>query len=114
MKATQRIFGCGLLVAVSLAPTLAVSANWPDKLAADLRGSMSLAHDQRVIVTYAPGLDETGVRALVTKSGRTARRLAGSQAIVASVSRREIETLESDGRVVSISPGRFGSSKRSV
>src|SRR5580765_4940794 len=106
MKAAQRIFGSGLLVAVGLASTWAAAANRPDKLAPDLRASMTLVRDQRVIVTYAPGLDEPAVQALILKSGRDARRLNGSRAIAASLSRRQIENLETDARVLTISPDR--------
>jgi serine protease AprX len=67
---------------------------------------MTLAHDQRVIVTYALGLDEPAVQALISKGGRTARRLSGSSAIAASLSRSQIESLEADARVLTISPDR--------
>src|SRR5262249_42522977 len=45
-------------------------------------------------------------RGLLTKSGHTAQRLDGSRMIKASLSSREIELLESDGRVLRISPDR--------
>src|SRR5262245_50381871 len=106
MKAIQKIFVCGVLVALSQASVWSASAKRLDKLAPDLLSSMSVAHEQRVIVTYAPGLDAPNVQALVSKSGRAARHVAGSSAIAARLSRREIESLASDSRVLSISPDR--------
>ena len=106
MKTMLLTFGCAVLAAFTLSSLLAAGTNRIDKLAPDLRESMTLSADQRVIVTYAADLDESGVQALVSKSGRASRRLSVSKLITASVSRREIEALESDSRVLSISPDR--------
>jgi len=106
MKTMRLIFGCTVLAAMTQSSLLAAGSNRIDKLAPDLRESMTLSHNQRVIVTYAANLDESSVQALVSKSGQAAKRFAGSTVISSSLSRREIESLEMDARVVSISPDR--------
>src|SRR6185369_4738719 len=94
MNTTRLVLGCAVLVAAVQLSTATAGAKGLDKLAPDLRRSMTLARDQRVIVTYAQGLDESSVRGLVSKSGHAARRFEGSRLIKASLSRREIEALE--------------------
>jgi len=76
------------------------------KLASDVRANLSIAGEQRVIVTYIDGLDETRILGLVAKAGAGAKRFAGSPAFAASLSRRAIEALESDSRVARISADR--------
>jgi hypothetical protein len=106
MRTIKQLFGYALLASLAQPSLWAAAVKQADKLSPDLRETMTLSREQRVIVTYAPGLHDSDVRALVTKSGRVAKRLAGSTAIAASLTRREIEGLERDGRILSISPDR--------
>ena len=55
-----------IAVLAMMAPSalFAAGSHRIDKVAPDLRESMSLSRDQRVIVTYASDLDESGVQTL--------------------------------------------------
>ena len=60
----------GALTFTSIVSAAAVNS----KLASDVRANLSIAAEQRVIVTYADGLDETRIQGLVAKAGAGAKR----------------------------------------
>jgi len=95
---------------VALAMTAASAGMGSDrssaKIAGDLRETMSLGREQRVIVSFAPGVADQDMAAAFSRAGRTARRLGQDRMFATSLNRRDIEALASDARVQSISPDR--------
>ena len=74
MTTINRVFGCA--VATLLSGLAVWGATGTAKISADLRQTLSLAREQRVIVTYAAGLDDARVQSLVGRAGRSAKRFA--------------------------------------
>src|SRR5215470_906559 len=103
---TNKVLGVALAVAASLSPAWSAAGRADTKLSRDLREAMSIARDQRVIVTYAEGLHESSIQSLVVRAGATAKRFSGGHAFAATMSRRDIEALAGDSRVAHISPDR--------
>src|SRR5262245_54473388 len=106
MTTINKVFAGAMTVIFSVSMGWSGASVVNSKLSDDLRQSLSITHDHRVIVSYAPGLAESGVQALVARAGRTAHRFSGVAAFAASLSRRDIEALAADGRVMHISPDR--------
>src|SRR5262245_4153388 len=98
--------GWAAAVTVTVASAGVGNGHSSAKIAGDLRESMSLGRDQRVIVSFAPGVADQDAVASLSRTGKAGRRLGQDRMFAASLNRRDIEALASDARVISISPDR--------
>src|SRR5262245_52692482 len=103
---TNKVLGVAMAMVASLSPAFSAGHRSGAKLSGDLREAMSIARDQRVIVTLNEGLRESSIQSLVNRAGATAKRFTGGHAFTATLSRRDIEALAGDDRVAHISPDR--------
>ncbi|HEX6853370.1 MAG TPA: S8 family peptidase [Candidatus Polarisedimenticolaceae bacterium] len=92
-------FLLGSLTAIAAAPR-------NSKISDDLATALSSGAEQRVIVSYAEGLDAKAVDGLARRASRSHRRLDAGRALAATYAAAEIEALAADPRVVRISPDR--------